>query len=99
MAPVSRSRFYGHWDRRCPVQVGLLWYDDSAVDIATKVQDAAERYEEKYGRQPNYCYVNPTTLPEGGVPANRIKVVASPAVLPNHFWVGIHRDKHRSERR
>jgi hypothetical protein len=28
-------------------------------------------------------------LPEEGVPANGIKVVTSPTVLPNHFWVGV----------
>jgi hypothetical protein len=71
------------------VEVGLLWYDDSQTDFATKVLEAAQRYEEKFGAAPNRCYVNPTCLPEDGVPANGIKVVASPTVLPNHFWVGV----------
>ena len=68
---------------------GLLWYDDSQADFATKVLEAKERYQEKFGRKPNRCYVHPDCLPEKGLPANGIKVVASPAVLPNHFWVGV----------
>jgi hypothetical protein len=71
------------------VEVGLLWYDDSQTDFAAKVLEAAQRYEEKFGSPPNRCYVNPTCLPEDGVPANGIKVVPSPTVLPNHFWVGV----------
>jgi hypothetical protein len=71
------------------LEVGLLWYDDSPTDFAAKVSAAAERYEEKFGRPPNRCYVHPECLPEEGVPANGIKVLPSPGVLPNHFWVGI----------
>jgi hypothetical protein len=71
------------------VETGLLWYDDSKLDFAAKVLEAAERYEEKYGTPPNCCYVHPETLPEDGIPANSIKVVTSPAVLPNHFWIGV----------
>jgi hypothetical protein len=71
------------------VEVGLLWYDDSPTDFATKVLEAAQRYEEKFGARPNRCYVNPECLPEDGLPSNGIKVLASPIVLPNHFWVGI----------
>ena len=69
--------------------MGLLWYDDSKADFATKVLEAKERYEEKFGRKAYCCHVHPDCLPEKGLPANGIKVVASPAVLPNHFWVGV----------
>lgn len=71
------------------MDMGLLWYDDSQADFATKVIEAKERYEEKFGRKPNSCYVHPQSLPRAGTPANGIKVVASPTVLPNHFWVGV----------
>ena len=75
------------------MDTGLLWYDDSKVDFATKVQEAAGRYEEKFGRKPNRCYVHPDCLPEKGIPDNGIKVLTSPAVLPNHFWIGIDNGK------
>jgi hypothetical protein len=71
------------------VDTGLLWYDDSQADFATKVLQAKERYKAKFGRQPNCCYVHPECLPKEGIPANGIKVLPSPAVLPNHFWVGV----------
>ncbi len=71
------------------MEVGLLWHDDSPTDFAAKVLEAAERYEEKFGIPPNRCYVHPECLPREGVPANGIKVLPSPGVLPNHFWVGV----------
>jgi len=71
------------------VDTGLLWYDDSKADFATKVLEAKERYEEKFGRKPNCCYVHPDCLPKEGIPANGIKFLASPTVLPNHFWMGV----------
>jgi len=73
------------------VKIGLLWYDDSEMDLATKVQEAAQRYEEKFGRRPNTCYVHPASLPEGekAFSLNGMKVVTCPSTLPNHFWVGV----------
>ena len=71
------------------METGLLWYDDSQADFATKVLEAKECYEEKFGKKPNCCYVHPDSLPKDGIPANGIKVVTSPAVLPNHFWIGV----------
>ena len=71
------------------MDTGLLWYDDSQADFATKVLEAKERYEEKFGRKPNCCYVHPDSLPKEPIPANGIKVLPSAAVLPNHFWIGV----------
>lgn len=77
------------------MEVGLLWYDDSKADFAAKVEDAAERYEEKFGRRPNRCYVNLASLPgQGkGFSLDGIKVVTRPSILPNHFWVGMEGQK------
>jgi hypothetical protein len=71
------------------MEIGLLWYDDSKLDFAVKVLEAAERYMQKYGAPPNCCYVHPQSLPDDRPRTNGIKVVASPAVLPDHFWIGI----------
>ena len=73
------------------MRVGLLWYDDSQVDFAIKVQGAAGRYEEKFGARPNRCYVNPASMP-GEVKRlslNGLKVLASTSVLPDQFWGGL----------
>ena len=43
---------------------GLLWYDaDPKKPIWTKIEEAAQRYYEKFGVQPNTCFVNPSALP------------------------------------
>ncbi len=49
---------------------GLLWYDaDPKKPIWDKIEEAAQRYYEKFGVRPNTCFVNPAALPqEGPVP-------------------------------
>ena len=38
---------------------GLLWHDgDAARPLEEKIGRAARRYREKYGREPNTCYVH-----------------------------------------
>lgn len=73
------------------MKIGLLWYDDSQVDLAIKVREAAQRYEEKFGEPPNRCYVNPASIPQGAkaFSLNGIQVLTCSLVLPNHFWVGV----------
>jgi len=73
------------------VEIGLLWYDDTQMEFAAKVQQVAQRYEEKFDRCRNTCYVNPASMPGATkkLSLNGIKVVTSRAILPNHFWVGV----------
>ena len=45
---------------------GLLWFDaDPKRDIADKVAVAADRYQVKFGRRSNLCYVHTSMLPLG----------------------------------
>jgi len=69
---------------------GLLWFDDNPqVPLATKIENAARRYREKFGRAPNVCYVHPQTLSGAkSVPAH-VKVIESANIQPNHFWIGV----------
>ena len=71
------------------MQIGLLWFDDNPqVPLATKIEKAARRYRERFGRPPNVCYVHPQTLAGAqGLPAG-LKVVERASVQPNYFWVG-----------
>jgi alkanesulfonate monooxygenase SsuD/methylene tetrahydromethanopterin reductase-like flavin-dependent oxidoreductase (luciferase family) len=73
------------------METGLLWYDDSKADFASKVREAAQRYRQKFGKNPDRCYVNPASLPKKGkgVSLKGIKVVTSPTIQPHHFWVGV----------
>lgn len=85
------------------MRMGLLWFDDdSKKEVALKIQEAAERYFEKFGQRPDLCYVNPATLPlptegvhldpsDGEHPQDvnhGLRVLPSPLILPGHFWVG-----------
>jgi len=78
------------------MRAGLLWFDDDPKkEVSLKVKEAARRYFEKFGRRPNLCYVNPTTLTipgdaigMEGIHRNGLRVLSSPLILPDHFWVG-----------
>lgn len=78
------------------MNIGMLWFDnDPKAEISTKIERAARYYREKYGRQPNICFVHPSMLQEGYLTRpgekerNPIEVRASKSVLPNHFWIGV----------
>lgn len=73
------------------MRVGLLWFDDDPKkEVSLKVQEAAERYLEKFGQRPNLCYVNPSTRPQAteGIHLDSLRVLPNPLILPDHFWVG-----------
>jgi hypothetical protein len=79
------------------MQIGLLWFDNSADrGLAAKIEDAARRYREKFGVAPNTCYVNSAALDGGEItlplrPAQESPVRVLPAtnVLPHHFFLGV----------
>jgi hypothetical protein len=72
------------------MKTGLLWFDDSPrMSLADKVVDAVRRYEEKFGRSPNVCYVHPSAVVGAQTPSMGVRVVVCSGVQPNHFWVGV----------
>ena len=71
--------------REPTVREGLLWFDpDKRRPPQEKLDQAAARYAERFGRQANTCHVNPAEPFEHAV----LRVVPDPAVLRNYFWVG-----------
>jgi hypothetical protein len=65
---------------------GLLWYDpDRRRPLADKVAEAARRYREKFGRDPEVVVVNPAEV-EGGL---SLRVLGRSFVRPGHFIIGI----------
>jgi hypothetical protein len=78
------------------MQVGLLWFDnDPHRGLTAKIEDAACRYREKFGRPPDTCYVNSLifgkgsqTLASPGPSSQPLRVVPAANILPHHFWVG-----------
>jgi len=47
------------------MDVGMLWFDnDTNTDLPSKIENAAEYYLNKYGIQPNVCFIHPCMTPE-----------------------------------
>jgi hypothetical protein len=69
---------------------GLLWFDDDRkAPLAARVEKAARRYREKFGRSPDVCYVNPVTLSEAEAMPAHVKIIERTSIQPNHFWIGV----------
>jgi hypothetical protein len=77
------------------IQEGLLWFDDNPTrPVTDKIERAVQRYQQKYGHNPDVCYVHESEirmqLKEGDLRlAEDVKVVPAKSVLPHHFWLGI----------
>jgi len=85
------------------MEIGMLWFDnDKQTSIPSKVEKAARYYQQKYGVNPDLCYVHPKTVKaENGGNGNaqnplaqepltvgKIQVLRNEKVLPDHFWIG-----------
>ena len=47
------------------MDIGMLWFDnDTHADLPSKIENAAEYYLNKYGIQPNVCFIHPCMTPE-----------------------------------
>jgi len=73
------------------LEIGLLWYDNGADDLSGSVARAAARYKERFGVDPNVCYVHPATLPAGECKINGLTVRPSSKILRYHLWMGVER--------
>jgi len=71
------------------MKIGMMWLDDDKRrSLEEKIGRAADYYEMKYGRCPNQCYVNTSTLVEKKA-IGRLSVEPAANILPHHFWIGI----------
>ena len=72
------------------MESGIMWLDnDEKVEITIKLNNAAKYYFNRYGCRPDICFVHPSMLPEGLSLYNGIRLIASSAIIPFHFWIGI----------
>lgn len=84
------------------MEIGMLWHDsDQRLDLKGKIRRAARHYTEKYGQEPDICFVHPQTLDretafssrrkrnQSSLKIDRISIEQSEQVLPHHFWIGI----------
>ena len=84
------------------MDIGMLWFDnDKQADLNSKVKRAVTYYQQKYGRKPNLCFVNPSMMVPMGAngsngngnksvaSAEGVEIRESKSMLPNHLWIGI----------
>ena len=77
-------------DNGCQMQMGLLWFDDNpSLPVSSKIEQAARRYRERFGRSPDLCYVHPRTLADAKDLSVDLQVAERPTVQPNNFWIGV----------
>ncbi len=68
------------------VNLGWLWFDnDPKTSLDAKVKRASGRFREKFGRQPQLCYVSPLALTERETICGRVEIKRAQNVLPGHF--------------
>ena len=66
---------------------GLLWYDDSSRTLAAKIAPVIRRYREKFGVDPDTCYIHSSVL-DAEQQIGGVRVAPLFTVLRHHFWVG-----------
>lgn len=72
------------------MEVGLLWFDDNPkISVAAKVEKAARRYQERFGKAPDTCFVHPHTLASATTLPKDVKLIESGRIRPNSFWIGL----------
>ena len=72
------------------MDIGMLWFDnDSKSDLQSKVTQAADYYRNKYGMEPNCCFVHPTMISENEAHTGSITVFPNTTIIPHHFWIGV----------
>jgi len=71
------------------MEIGMLWFDDSQLDLDKKISRAVAFYGEKYGRSPTLCLVHPITLDGCEETVAGVQIRQARSVMPDHFWIGI----------
>lgn len=63
----------------------LYLHNNPKLDLADKVRVAAALYRQKYGRDPDVCYIHPVAEHEANI--DGIKIIPSEGIIKNHFWL------------
>ena len=66
---------------------GLLWYDGSKDDLASKAEKAVRYFRAKFGANPRRCVVHPPEPPVELTSADGVTVITDARVQPGHFWL------------
>jgi hypothetical protein len=67
--------------------IGLLWFDDDLKrPLGAKLDEAMERYAERFGAQPTLAHLHPTQAE--GLAYARLRIVGDAQLRRNHFLLG-----------
>jgi len=67
---------------------GLLWFDDSPKrPLAEKLDEAVERYEERFEVRPTLVHLNPAQAE--GLKYKRLRLFSDGSLRRNYFLVGV----------
>src|SRR5690348_329461 len=70
------------------LKIGLLWFDDDPKrPVVAKLDEAVERYEERFGSLPTMVYLHPAQAE--GVTYRRLCVRGDASLRRNHFLIGV----------
>ena len=70
------------------LKMGLLWFDDNPKrPLAEKLEEAAQRYQERFDMWPTLVHLNPTQAE--GLKYKRLRVFGDEHLRRNYFIVGI----------
>lgn len=70
------------------LKVGLLWFDDDLKrPLAAKLDEAVERYEERFGARPTSVHLHPAQAE--GLSHGRLHVLGDVNLRRNHFLLGM----------
>lgn len=77
------------------MNVGMLWFDnDPKTTLTAKIARAADYYRQKYGRQPNVCFIHPSMMEtvdseKSASATSKVTVRPYRPLLPGHLWIGV----------
>jgi hypothetical protein len=72
------------------LKMGLLWFDDNPKrPLAEKLDEAAERYQERFDKWPTLVHLNPTQAEGLSVKYKRLRVFGDEHLRRNYFIVGV----------
>ncbi|HEY7357436.1 MAG TPA: hypothetical protein VH590_13250 [Ktedonobacterales bacterium] len=70
------------------MKLGLLWFDDDVRrKVVEKLDEAAERYAERFGVRPTLAHLNPAQAE--GLAHRRMQICGDPGLRRNYFLVGV----------
>ena len=66
-------------------RIGMIWFDNSSLPLSTKIRQAIDYYQKKYGAIPTKIMVNPKDFVE----CNEFAIEKSRSIMRNNIWLGM----------